>query len=133
MVWPLTTGPLACPLTTTSLQATMTICDLDLDILALICDEIEDDYIYGRRFWRPSVKALSETCKQLRVAAARVLFHTVAIWDWDTFHETLQEMMQCELVLLYTRHVCCGNRYVTETDSVAQDLSRDSSDYSSDA
>jgi len=88
----------------------ITICDLGHDILALICDEIKDDYVYARRFSRPSVKALSETCKRLRVAAARVVFHTLVIWNWDMLRETAQEMMNCGLALQYTRYTRCEYR-----------------------
>jgi len=91
-------------------SATVTFCGLHQDVLTLICNAIDDGYMYNKRFSRPSVRALSETCKDLRAIAAPIVFHTLAIWNWDTFVETAQEMASSELARRYTRCACCGGR-----------------------
>jgi len=91
-------------------SATVTFCTLHRDVLTLICNAIDDGYIFNKRFSRPSVRALSETCKDLRAIAAPIVFRTLAIWDWDKFVETAQSMVGSELARRYTRCVCCGGR-----------------------
>jgi len=84
----------------------VTLADLNEDILVLICDAIDDgDRLYDSQFARPSLKALSATCRSLRAAAAPALFETLAIWNWDSLVETARAMMQCELARRHTRCV----------------------------
>jgi len=85
------------------MTTTSSICDINYDILSLICGTIDDEYVCGRAYNRPSVLAFSETCKLLRSIAAPIIFSKLVIWDWDSFCETSQMMRTCENARRFTR------------------------------
>jgi len=104
------------------------ICNLNEDILTLICSAIYRQSVQGRPFDRPSVLAFSATCKLLRVVAAPIIFNTLVLWDWDSFCETVRMMRACSHVRRSTRYVEVkrteGGADSVTSDTAPQDITR---------